>query len=76
LLYWPLSRWRAGGLAVLLFANYFFYAKWDLFYLILIPAASFIDYLIGLGLGASKKPWARRLLVSCSLLLNLGILAT
>ena len=40
LLYWPLSRWRAAGLAVLLFANYFFYAKWDLFYLILIPSAS------------------------------------
>jgi D-alanyl-lipoteichoic acid acyltransferase DltB (MBOAT superfamily) len=76
LLYWPLSRWRAGGLAVLLFANYFFYAKWDLFYLILIPAASFIDYSIGLGLGASKKQWIRRLLVSCSLLMNLGILAT
>jgi alginate O-acetyltransferase complex protein AlgI len=76
LLYWPLSRWRAGGLAVLLFANYFFYAKWDLFYLALIPTASFIDYSIGLGLGASKRPWVRRLLVSCSLLMNLGILAT
>ena len=76
LLYWPLSRWRAGGLAVLLFANYFFYAKWDLFYLALIPAASFIDYSIGLGLGASQKPWVRRLLISCSLLMNLGILAT
>jgi alginate O-acetyltransferase complex protein AlgI len=76
LLYWPLSRWRAGGLGVLLFANYFFYAKWDLFYLILIPAASFIDYSIGLGLGAAQKQWVRRLLVSCSLLMNLGILAT
>ena len=76
LLYWPLSRWRAGGLAVLLFANYYFYAKWDLFYLVLIPSASFIDYSIGLGLGASKRPWVRRLLVSCSLLMNLGILAT
>ncbi|MGD0578707.1 MAG: MBOAT family O-acyltransferase [Bryobacteraceae bacterium] len=101
LLYWPLSRWRAGGLAVLLFANYFFYAKWDLFYLILIPGASFIDYLIGLGLGvgiqrrpagqsAAPQPifsaawfpelaaraWFRRLLITCSLVLNLGILAT
>ena len=55
LLYWPLSRWRAGGLAVLLFANYFFYAKWDLFYLALIPCASFLDYLIGLGLGVGIR---------------------
>ncbi len=104
LLYWPLSRWRAAGLALLLFANYFFYAKWDLFYLVLIPAASFIDYLIGLGLGAglqpraagssalpapappplsaawfhqlAPRPWFRRLLLTCSLALNLGILAT
>ena len=27
LLYWPLQRWRLAGLSVLLFANYFFYAK-------------------------------------------------
>ncbi|MBE7544346.1 MAG: hypothetical protein HS123_18480 [Solibacteraceae bacterium] len=54
LLYWPLSRWRAASLAVLLFGNYFFYAKWDVFYLALIPGASFIDYLIGRGVGAWK----------------------
>ena len=76
LLYWPLQRWRAAGLAVLLFANYFFYAKWGLFYLALIPAASFCDYLIGLGLGASQNPPTRRLLVSLSVLMNVGILAS
>ena len=97
LLYWPLSRWRAAGLGVLLFANYFFYAKWDLFYLVLIPSASFLDYCIGLGLGLGigkqalpavpatlwdrartilAHPAARRVLVLCSLVLNLGILAT
>ena len=31
---------RALALGVLLFANYFFYAKWDMVYLILIPAAA------------------------------------
>lgn len=76
LLYWPLQRFRAASLAVLLFANYFFYAKWDLFYLALIPTASFIDYLIGRGLGASKRPGVRRLLVTLSVLMNLGILAS
>ena len=30
-LYWPLARSRALSLAVILFANYFFYIKWDLF---------------------------------------------
>jgi alginate O-acetyltransferase complex protein AlgI len=74
-LYWPLSRWRAAGLAVLLFANYFFYAKWDLFYLALIPIGSSIDFSIGLALGRVQGAGWRKLLVSLSILLNLGILA-
>jgi alginate O-acetyltransferase complex protein AlgI len=75
-LYWPVARFRALALAVILFANYFFYAKWDLFYLFLIPAASTGDFLIALGLQRGKAKWLRRMLVSLSLLLNLGILAS
>lgn len=74
-LYWPLSRWRAAGLGLLLFANYFFYAKWDLFYLFLIPVCSTIDFAIGWGLGATQRPGLRKLLVSLSLAVNLGMLA-
>ncbi|MEO7652832.1 MAG: MBOAT family O-acyltransferase [Bryobacteraceae bacterium] len=75
-LYWPVARSRALSLSVILFANYFFYAKWDLFYLFLIPAASTCDFLIGLGLQHGKHTALRRLLVLCSILLNLGILAS
>jgi alginate O-acetyltransferase complex protein AlgI len=75
-LYWPVARFRALALAVILFANYFFYAKWDLFYLFLIPAASTCDFLIGLGLQHSKSNALRRTLVMLSVLLNLGILAS
>src|SRR5204862_7095176 len=75
-LYWPVARFRALALAVILFANYFFYAKWDLFYLFLIPAASTCDFLIGLGLDRTKKNALRRLLISLSILVNLGILAS
>src|SRR5205809_8028895 len=75
-LYWPVARFRALALAVILLANYFFYAKWDLFYLFLIPAASTCDFLIGLGLQRSQTKWLRRGLVSLSVLLNLGILAS
>ena len=74
-LYWPLSRWRITGLTVLLFANYFFYAKWDVFYLALIPAASTVDFTIGWWLGKLKSPGWRKLLVTLSVLVNLGILA-
>jgi alginate O-acetyltransferase complex protein AlgI len=74
-LYWPLSRVRSLSLGVLLFANYFFYAKWDMAYLALIPAASTCDYLFGLGLQSSKNAIVRRMLVGASLLMNLGMLA-
>ena len=73
-LYWPLARMRALSLAVILFANYFFYAKWDLFYLGLIPIASLIDYSIGLALGRVESPGTRRALVCLSVAVNLGIL--
>jgi Predicted membrane protein involved in D-alanine export len=75
-LYWPIARYCALSLAVILFANYFFYAKWDLFYLALIPAASTCDFLIALSLQHSKAPWLRRALVTLSILLNIGILVS
>jgi alginate O-acetyltransferase complex protein AlgI len=75
MLYWPLSRVRALALSTILFANYFFYARWDLVYLVLIPAASSFDFLIGLGLQRSKNQGLRRLLVTASVLMNVGILA-
>jgi D-alanyl-lipoteichoic acid acyltransferase DltB (MBOAT superfamily) len=75
-LYWGASRWRALTLAVVLFANYFFCAKWDLFYLFLIPAASTCDFLVALALDRASRPGARRLLIALSIAMNLGILAS
>jgi D-alanyl-lipoteichoic acid acyltransferase DltB (MBOAT superfamily) len=74
-LYWPLSRVRALALGLILFANYFFYARWDLTLLALIPAISTVDYCIGLGLQKSKSRSVRRLLVTGSIVMNLGVLA-
>jgi len=42
---------------------------------VLIPACSSLDYLVGLGLTASRNGVVRRLLVGFSLCLNLGLLA-
>ena len=75
-LYWPAARVRTLRLAVVLFANYFFYARWGIAYLFLIPAASTCDFLIGLGLEHFKHRMLRRLLVALSLALNLGLLAS
>src|SRR5687767_11307770 len=75
-LYWPVARTRALALAVILFGNYFFYAKFDVFYLFLIPFASSCDFVLALGIERSQRPWVRRLLVTLSVLLNLGILTS
>jgi alginate O-acetyltransferase complex protein AlgI len=74
-LYWPLSRVRSLALGVLLFANYFFYAKWDMWYLALIPIAGTLDYFFGRGLQSSKNTIVRRILVGASILMNIGLLA-
>lgn len=75
-LYWLTARQRILALAVILFANYFFYVKWDLFYLFLIPAASTLDFCLGLGMQKWKNPALRRMLLWISVLVNVGILAT
>ena len=74
--YWLVSRFRFGGLAVIIFANYFFYARWDLAYLALIPAASTCDFLIGRALARYQQPIVRRALVTTSILLNIGLIAS
>jgi D-alanyl-lipoteichoic acid acyltransferase DltB (MBOAT superfamily) len=74
--YWLVSRFRFAGLAVIVFANYFFYARWDLIYLALIPAASTCDFFIGQALGATERAVIRRLLVTFSIVLNIGLIAS
>ena len=74
-LYWPLARVRALSLALILFANYFFYARWDLTLVALIPVMASVDYFIGLGLQTSKAPLLRRLLAAASIVMNVGVLA-
>ena len=74
--YWLAARYRLGALAVVLFANYFFYARWDLAYLAIIPAASTCDFFIGRALHRSARPGLRRLLVTLSIVLNVGLIAS
>ncbi len=75
-LYWIAARYRLGALAVIIFANYFFYARWDLFYVAIVPLASTADFFIGRALYRTKNPLARRALVSLSIVLNVGLIAS
>ena len=63
------------ALAVILLANYLFYAKWDLRYLALIPAVSTCDFFLGWGLQSSTNALLRRGLVTASIVMNIGLLA-
>jgi alginate O-acetyltransferase complex protein AlgI len=75
LLFWLANRWRPLQLAVLALANLFFLAHFSLVYLAL-PLAALTDFLVGLGLGRSKRPAIKRLLLGVSLLVNVGMLAS
>jgi D-alanyl-lipoteichoic acid acyltransferase DltB (MBOAT superfamily) len=74
-LYWACAGSRRLRLAVVLLANYIFCARFGLFYALLVPACSSLDYLTGLGLMASRNGAVRRLLVGFSVCLNLSLLA-
>ncbi len=73
-LYLVLQRRAQNGL--LLVASYVFYGAWDWKFLGLIALSTVIDYGLGLAIHRSDDPRRRKRLVVCSLVSNLGILAT
>jgi len=61
---------------MLLAASYYFYGSWKVEYLILIVFSTFVAYLTGIGIAGANSSTTKRLLLSVSLLINLGILFT
>ncbi len=59
---------------LLLVASYFFYGYWDWRFLSLLFISSIADYIIGISLGKTDNQSKRKLLLSASLLINLGLL--
>ncbi len=81
LLFFPLVfalNWGSSGVRsrnlILLSASYLFYAWWDVRFLSLVLFSSFLDFGVGLGLGRTHSPGARRGLLGLSLVGNLGLL--
>src|SRR5437870_2089268 len=72
-LYWTLRNRRAQNL-LLVIASYVFYGWWDWRYCLLMVAASFLDYFVGLGLNKTDHPRKRKLLLICALTGNLSML--
>ncbi len=73
-LYWLASASRRARLGVLLLANYVFCAQFGVFYALLLPACSLVDFSIGLGLMRFRNPVLRRALVTCSIAMNLALM--
>src|SRR5579872_970143 len=75
-LYWSVRRARLAAISVILFANYFFYAKWDIVYLAIIPAAATCDFFLGSLIYRAKSQAVRRLGVTASILINIGLIVS
>jgi alginate O-acetyltransferase complex protein AlgI len=74
--FWLLRRFRLACMVLVCAANLFFYAKWGLIYLLLIPAAATGDFFLGHTIARTQRPLFRRLLVSCSLVINIGLIVS
>ena len=59
---------------MLLVGSYFFYAAWDWRFTSLLAISTLVDYCVGRALGGESDSRRRRLLVSTSIVVNLGIL--
>jgi alginate O-acetyltransferase complex protein AlgI len=64
-------RWRN---VVLLVASYAFYGFWDWRFLGLLALSTAVDFTVARRLGRSDAPTTRRLLLGCSIFVNLGVL--
>ncbi len=75
ILYWGLFK-RSLKLQniFLLLASYLFYGWWDYRFLALIAASTLVDYFIGRFLQKTGNETHRKLLLSLSLIFNLGLL--
>jgi len=74
LAYWLARRTGNAAVAVVLCANYFFYAKWHPIYLVIVPVAATCDFLIGHALATANHKPRRRLLVTLSIVMNCGLI--
>ena len=75
LLYWGLFKHSLKLQNILLLlASYVFYAWWDYRFLALIVASTLVDYIIGKRLHKTRNKSHRKMLLSLSLIFNLGLL--
>lgn len=70
---YPRLRLRGQNI-FLLVASYVFYGYWDWRFTFLILSSTIVDFWVGQGIQASISQIRRKLLLLCSMIVNLGIL--
>lgn len=75
ILYWFVTNknLKLQNLLIVL-ASYFFYGWWDWRFLSLIAFSSLVDYVVGISLANAETKMKRKLLLSLSILVNIGFL--
>jgi alginate O-acetyltransferase complex protein AlgI len=73
LVYWALP-WHRSRVYLLLAASFAFYASWNRWLAALICLSTTLDYLLARGMDAAKAARLRRLLLTVSVVANLGLL--
>ena len=72
--YWALRNSLRSQNVMLLVASYVFYGWWDARFLSLIVASTVVDYLLGQYLAVATNALKRKLLLTASMIFNLGLL--
>ena len=74
ILYWFVFKKIKHQNILILVSSYFFYGWWDWRFLSLILISTLVDYTLGLQLNKTENIKRRKLLLSCSVFFNLGVL--
>ena len=71
--YWAIP-WNRPRVWLLLVASYYFYFCFNEWLAFVVATSSVMDYLIGRGMDATRRPALRKLLLIGSLVMNVGLL--
>jgi alginate O-acetyltransferase complex protein AlgI len=74
--YWLLARRRILRLLLVVVASCLFYMAWQPHYIVLLLAATLVDYTVGRGMASAPSLRVKRVWLGVSLTVNLGLLAT
>jgi alginate O-acetyltransferase complex protein AlgI len=72
--WWFLARWPQARLTFLVVSSYIFYGWWHWEFTLLLLASTLIDYYVGLQIYAASTRRLKGLLLSVSMISNLGLL--